>query len=259
MEDFPDFRNLLDDVQPTSKDGKSLKTAFMSFLEDFPKQLLEMFQSMKEDNLAKDQKISSLETTVADLTRRVSKLEENVDDQEAYERRDTLVISGKKLPQVSQDENCPLLVQKIVSENLGLVISPQDISVSHRIGAPARTQRPDQRKIIVKFCRRDTKSEVLRAARRVKPSDIYLNESLTPQRQIILSGLRKAKRDLPNIVSGATSIEGSVYAWVKPPNPNAQGARDLKVKINTMTKFEDFCSKTLRTPASQLMAGRTLT
>ena len=252
MDDF-ELTHILDEVQPTSKDGKSLKAAFLTFLQEFPTKLLETVNSIREDNRVKDEKISNLEKTVDELSAKVLKLEEGLDDQEAYERRDTLIISGKNVPTVSPNENCPALVQKVVADNLNLSISSSDISVSHRLGPPPRTQQPDRRRIIVKFCRREDKINILQAARRVKPTEVFINESLTPQRQTIMMALRRAKRQLPNLVSGTSTIEGSVYVWVPPPNPTAPGARDLRLKINSFTRFEDFCLRTLKTPAAQFL------
>ena len=253
MESFEDFSKLLDGIQTTSKDGKSIKSAFVNFFHDFPQKLYSMHNDMKAELVdlckCKDEKIYRLENQVKELNEKLTKLDDKIDEQEAYERRDSLIISGKKLPKVVPNENCPELVKKILAENLGLTMSPNEISVSHRLGPIPISQRPDQRKIIVKFCRRDAKMDVLAAARRVKPEDLYVNESLTPIRQNIMFALRRAKREHPNLISGTSTIEGSVYVWVKPPNPEAQGARAVRHKINSLAKLEDFCSSTLQKPA----------
>ena len=39
---------------------------------------------------------------------------------------------------------------------------------------------------------------------------------------------------MPYIIPGTTAIDGSVYAWVKPPDPHAPGARDVLHKVNTL-------------------------
>ena len=257
MDNFEEFGSLLNDLQPTSKDGKSLKTALVSFLQDFPKQIVNMFTVMKAEFIhecrERNEKLLELQNEVKYLNNKVTQLEDKIDDQEAYERRDTLIISGKKLPETVPNENCPELVRKILADNLGLTMSATEISVSHRLGSASNSQRPDRRKIIVKFCRRDMKIDVVSAARRVKPVDFYVNESLTPQRQSTMFALRNIKRKHPTIISGTTTIDGSVFAWVKPPNPHVPGARDVRHKVNTLQKLQVFCDNYLQKPASNFL------
>ena len=90
--------------------------------------------------------------------------------------------------------------------------------------------------------------DLLTAARRVKPQNLFLNESLTPQRQNISYGLRKAKRENPNIISGTSTFDGRVYVWVKPPNSDAPDSRDVKITLNSYVSFENFCSRWLKKP-----------
>ena len=144
-------------------------------------------------------------------------------------------------------ENCSAIVSGILKDKLNVNISLNDISVSHRLGRASGSQRPDRRSLIVKFCRRDMKTDVLRACKTVKPQGIFANESLTATRRSIHEVLRKAKKDCPKI-SGTTTIDGSVYAWIKPPIPGAAGARDTRVMINTMLKLRSFFEDTLERP-----------
>ena len=217
-----------------------------------------MFQSFKEEIIdkidKKDEKISQLEEEVNVLNRRLQNLEEKMDDQDAYERRDTLILSGKKIPATTPDENCPELVTKLINENLGVVLKTTEISVAHRLGSPSASQRPDRRRVIVKFCRRDVKTDILSSARRVKAADFYVNESLTPQRQNISFALRRMKTQCPNIISGTSTFDGSVFVWVKPPNPDAPGARDTRHKMNTFSRLQEFCKKAMPKPASYYLS-----
>ena len=231
----------------TSKDGKSLIPALVNFMEGFQTKITDVITEIKEEFMAicnsKDEEISALRSELKSVKKDCEKLSEKIEENEAYERRDTLIFSGKKLPVVQNDENCANLVCGLLSENLNLVLSASDISVAHRLGPKPSNQVPDNRAIIAKFCRRDSKINVISSARRVKPNDLYVNESLTPTRQKIAAALRKAKKECPTIVSGTTSIDGSVYVWTKPSNP---GAREFKTKINTLAKLQDFCTITLK-------------
>ena len=113
--------------------------------------------------------------------------------------------------------------------------------------------RSDVRNGVTIGVRRDVKSEVLAASRRVKSSNLYANESLTPTRQNIAFALRKAKKEFPSIVNGTTTIDGKVYVFVKSSN---QAARDSRILVNSMDKLEDFCVSTLQQPMERFLPTR---
>ena len=91
---------------------------------------------------------------------------------------------------------------------------------------------------------------VLTAARRVKSSNLYINESLTPTREAISYALRKAKRAMPDKISGSNSFDGRVYVWVKPPDA---AARSVRTPINTIEKLKKFCEQTLGRPMQDFL------
>ena len=177
-----DFCKTLSDLQLKSADGKSIVPAVISTLQEMQTQFSNMVSRMQasfeEVCRRKDEEIAKLSSEVTSLKVQVVKLEEKIDENDQYERRDTLIFTGQDLPPVSTDENCVEVVKKIAQEKLQYILAPTDISVAHRMGPKPTSQRPDKRKIIVKFCRRNTKVDLLTAARRVKPENIFINESL---------------------------------------------------------------------------------
>ena len=251
------FCDALNSLKPTTKDGKEFKSTLLAFASDFKDEFTNMFTEMKSDFLqvcrAKDAKIEQLEGEVSSLKTKLYKLEEKIDDQEAYERRDTIIISGEKVPIVTPNENCTEMVCKLMEENLNLSVNAADISVSHRLGPKPITQKADKRKIIIKLCRRENKINILRCARAIKPQNLFFSESLTIQRQEISAALRKARRQLPNIISGTTTIDGSVYVWTRRGGSSGSSTRDMRHKINSMAQFEDFCQANLQMPASRFL------
>lgn len=174
-------------------------------------------------------------------------MEEKIDDADAYERRDTVIVSGKAVPTVTDGESCLQIVSDLLKNELKLIVPATDISTAHRLGKRPATQQPDNRSIIVKLCRRDLKKDILDACRQLKP-EMYVNESLTPTRNTIMYVLRKAKRKCPDKISGCISIDGRVCVFVKPPNPDAPGARNSRMFVNTPHKLELFCHDILETP-----------
>ena len=257
--------NELNNIVPSSRDGKVLLPAIINSFQSLQEQLFESFRSMldgKFDEFKRDftsmfkeknDLIDAMKCEMDGLKQRVSKLEENIDNQDAYERRDTLVFSGKCLPQPKNIENCSQIIIDTVREKLQINLDPNDISVAHRYGAKNASQRPDNRGIIIKLCRRDTKVALVSASRNLKPSDLFINECLTPLRQTIAYVLRKAKREFPTIISGTSTLDGKNFVWVKPPNSAAAGAKDFRHGINSHARLVEFCKKTLDRPLNHFI------
>ena len=257
MTNFRDSMGILNDLQPSSKDGKAITSVLTAFFQDFLIKIDDMFSEIKSEFSAMSErqgvKTTKLEHEVEQLKKHVMKLEEKIEDNDSYERRDTLVLSGSAIPPVSNMESCPDIVCKLVKDSLKVNISTSDISVSHRLSPKSSSQRTPKKDIIVKFCRRNTKLDVLNSCRKSKPNNLFVNEFLTPSRQTIAYVLRKAKKEFPHLISGSTSFDGKVFAWIKPPNPHAAGAKDLRVEINTHSKLENFCSRTLERPLTHFI------
>ena len=177
---------------------------------------------------------------------RVSRLEERVEDAEAYERKDTLVITGKNIPPAIPGQNDVNIVCDMFRTGLKLNVSPTDVSTAHRIGVKSVNRHLDTGKIILKLCRRDLKGDILNACRQIKPKDIYINESLTPTRNKIMYILRSAKKKRHPRLAGCSSFGGRVFAWVKPAPGEQQDQRPKKVPVNTRAELEAFCEDILQ-------------
>ena len=177
----------------------------------------------------KDKEIAIVKSELNSVRTRLAQLEERHDDAEAYERRNTLIISGDGVPEASQGENCTaIIVSSMIREKLRMNISAGDISVSQGIGQKPRSpQHVDRRNIIVKLCRRNLKDELLSACRSLRPN-IYLNESLTPTRSTILYALRKVKQMPPDKISGCKSESGRVYVFLKNNESDESNRRNKK-------------------------------
>ena len=89
-----------------------------------------------------------------------------LDDADACKCRDYAIFSGTAVPECNVRENCSEIVQGLIKNELKINVSNHDISTVHRLGPKPRTQEPDKRPIIAKFCRRDVKGEILVASRR---------------------------------------------------------------------------------------------
>ena len=162
------------DLSSLSEDGRLIVTILERKIEN----ILKFFS---EEIRKRDDGIDKLEKDVLGLRRNVARLEEKVNDAEAYERRDAVVISGDALPEVTVGENVNHLACSIVREKLKLSLDPSEVSAAHRLGAKPKNQLTDKRNIIVKLCRRETKRELISACKNLKPSGLFINENLTPK------------------------------------------------------------------------------
>ena len=110
----------------------------------------EFDQKIAELVPAKDAEIAELSTEISTLCSRVRKLESSLDDTDAYERKDTLILSGSAIPAGAPDENSHNLVRDVFKNSLQVDVSERDISTAHRLGRK-RENTADRRSIIVNF------------------------------------------------------------------------------------------------------------
>ena len=82
------------------------------------------------------------------LRKRVVELEDKIEDNELYERRDTVIVSGDGIPAVSDNEDSSKIVTQLIKDKINLIVNPADISVAHRLGRKP-DHGPDKRKIIL--------------------------------------------------------------------------------------------------------------
>jgi len=210
-------------------------------VEAITKQISTLREVFLQKLLTKDREISELNRKVSKLESQVENLEQMMDDAGASERKDCIVFVGDGVPPSETGENCKNLICNFSRDKLRLNVDLTDISSAHRLGRKSARQGPDRRGIVVRLCRSDLKSEIRSAAKNLRPN-FYVNEYLTPVRSSIFRALKAAKKKFPRIISGFTSIDGSVYAWLKTEDGNA---RDTRFLINSHKKLLEFCREKL--------------
>ena len=197
---------------------------------------------------SKNEEISGLKNRVGELEDKIVRLEASIDDNDAYERRDTVILSGSSVPTGETGENCGEVVRRVVKESLKIEMAPTEISVAHRIGRKSQAQSPDNRPIIVKLCRRDMKTSLITASRKLRSSTLYVNENLTAPRRKILYILRQLRKDHPGLIVGCSSYDGKVYAYTK--STSSQNTRHL---VNTRESLIEFCRRYIRVPIDNFL------
>ena len=137
-------------------------------MEDMKNEMLAMKDKLK----AKDEQIDSLKSDIVNLKKdaelrnnRIEKLQNALDDEDAYVRRETIIFQGTAIPPAVNGEICNNVIREVIKDKLKIQLQPSDISVAHRAGKISVSQGPDHRGIQVRFCRRDIKRTIMMTKR----------------------------------------------------------------------------------------------
>ncbi|KAK4318554.1 hypothetical protein Pmani_010464 [Petrolisthes manimaculis] len=122
------------------------------------------------------------QTTINELQTHVNDIEQRTNYQEDYSRRNNLRISGmEELPSGETWEQTTKTVQTILEDKLQL--PPTNLERAHRIGPGGHSQ---PRTIVVRFEKFGDREAVLRNARKLKGTGIFINEDLCAASQEII-------------------------------------------------------------------------
>ena len=134
---------------------------------------------VKEIFAKKGRDIDELKASVPTLEARVTKLEKQIDENSANERKNTLIMAGI-LPPAEQGEDCKYIVLEQTRECLRLELAIEDNSIAHRIGVKPKTRGEDKRNIMFKLCNKEAQQDILKIYKNMKSKKFYTKESLTP-------------------------------------------------------------------------------
>ena len=104
---------------------------------------------------------------------------------------------------------------------MDLNISGYDIDIAHRLG---KFEENKIRPVIVKFIQRQLKITVLRNTKKLKGTNLSINEDLTQLNQKVLSSVRLKAKDK---VEKGWSYEGKIYAKLKSGKTQVIGKDDF--------------------------------
>ena len=248
---------------------------FRAIIEEMKKQLIEMKSEMTNLNYLLVNKCREIDNLTAD----VASLRQKVSNSKNLLTMRTRMFDGRPLSLMvlrsikdvsvkssssgrgftsSPGELCNNIIRNVIKEKLKISLQPSDISVAHRAGKKPSTQGPDRRGIQVRFCRRDTKREIMLTKRDNKDPNatLYTSESLTPKRSTLFFTLRQMKKKCPELVRGCTSQEGRVFAFT--PSAAAASstpARDRKHLINSYYDLVQFCRDFVKVPLDTFLTS----
>ena len=206
---------------PTIKEFESLLDSklqpIQAKLNDLVKQMNDNYTALHTKLELLEARNASLEAENATLTNRLQTCETCLNNLEQYSRRECVEISG--MPEV-KEENTDNIVIKVGSL-IGLDITKDDISVSHRLPKPSYSAavREGPRassntssrtpNIIVKFVWRETRDHFYKGRKllrdkstrdldlaRYSENKIYISENLTQANKDLFKESLKVKKDL---------------------------------------------------------------
>jgi hypothetical protein len=199
------------------KDARVLE-ALGAIFESKLQPLLESVNELQQENIRKGSQITKLQQELHSATARIEALE-------MYARRDNLLIAG--LPSGSYaeattstqpgadsqpSESVEQAVINLCTQQLGVKITPSDISIAHRIPSKRNGNITGPPMTIVKFSNRKAREAVYAARRKLRDAPtrgIFINEDLNKATADLFRQARQLVRDR-NIHSTWTS-SCSVY------------------------------------------------
>ena len=139
----------------------------------------------------------------------VLELETRVDELEQYTRQDDLVISGLKTrhksyaratvsEQLQDSQNAPYEemesledhVTRFVEDKMGVRLLSTDVSICHTL--PGKKDIPN---IVLRLTNRKAKNKILKEARQLKGTNVYINEHLTKKNMTIAATARRLRKE----------------------------------------------------------------
>ncbi|CAL9692200.1 unnamed protein product [Knipowitschia caucasica] len=199
-------------------------------------ELLEIHQSLnfmsgEISKVAQQQeRLLALLTEVADLKKiiiakdaRICGLERRIDDLEQYTRMEDIIVSGLKTTHRSyarataadatqSGQDAPVqeqhtLERQIVAflESRKISVAPESIAACHTLPTKNKDAKPT---IVMRFVNRKHKVDLLRQAKMLKGTGVYLNEHLTKKNADIARHARNLRRQ--NKIQGTWTLNGQV-------------------------------------------------
>jgi hypothetical protein len=175
------------------------------------------YKEFKSEVVLLRQVVKKKDSDVAALNEKVHLLEESLDKQEQYSRRNNVRISNMK---EIQNEFVQNRVMKLFNQKMGCDLEPSDIDRVHRVG-PASIGQP--RPIIVKFTSYQARRKVMQNKQSLKNKGthddpnasfeedgdiIFINEDLTKHRANLLWRARQLKKKKK--INDCWSFDGAI-------------------------------------------------
>lgn len=192
QDNFKSFIQIIMDGNAKRLDGvirdvQELKTSLQ-----FTQGIMDEMKAKKNDI---DIKIRSFESSILKSKQELEDLFEKLDHIENQLRRSNLLIDGIDEEKGETISGLEMKIQQMLSNNLGLDSSTIEMERVHRIGQFHEGRKP--RKIVVKLLRLKDRQRILSSTKKLKGTNIYINEDFSDlvqqRRRELLPKLKEAR------------------------------------------------------------------
>ena len=184
--------------------------------------------------------VKNLKTEVKEKDKKIEELSQRVDELEQYSRREDVILTGITLkprsyaraadPDKSTEEDAPVedlqtLERQVISflESKEIQLDANDISACHTLPQKEKSNKPP---IIIRFVNRKSKTELLKQGKKLRGTDVYMNEHLTKKNGGIAKEARNLKREKK--IQGTWTRNCSVFIRLNGTTP--EQAKTVKVR-----------------------------
>ena len=149
--------------------------------------------------------VKSLKKTINERDNKIEELEKRLDEVEQYTRMEDVIISGLKVkPRTyaraaapnpeGNDEEQPSVEKQVIDflKSKEIVVDPSGIAACHTLPSKDRKANPV---IIMRFANRRNKELLLKEGKKLKGTDVYINEHLTKKNADIAREARSLKKN----------------------------------------------------------------
>lgn len=213
---LPAMDKKLDRLEPLENEVKKLKTElkhYQTSLENTQAQLSNLTEtvvSLKDDVAQAESERQRLHSEIVLLRKQNKVLEDRAIRQEAYSRRENILIHGVQESR-SGNESCNQVVEKIFQE---LEVGPFNLTRCHRIGQyknPAANQsHPSPRPIIVRFSHFPDKVTVMKKSQVLNAKNIFLSDDYPTEIQARRLKLKPVFRAAKNVDNNAKLVQDQI-------------------------------------------------
>ena len=203
--------------------------------------LMKKLDTIVDELKIKTERLELAEQENTALRSRLSKLEDRVEFLETKERGSNLILSGKALSSLNNDN----LIQSatvFLKKTMNYELNSDKIATASRLGPKPTTQAADTRKLMIGFRDKGDRNDVLFTCKRSRPTNLYANEDLTPHKSHILYVVRQMKDKSNGKIVACGSMNGRIYALIAPPN---QSGKPQRVFLDSLDKLDELCQREL--------------
>ena len=163
-----------------------LEHCFKQFKSEVNVRLREMFEEMSERIAKVEARVKAIENG---MESKISKsksdwelqaIKKELNRQGQHSRKDNVRLFGAE---EKKDENCKQVVCNIITKKVKVKVSPDDISVAHRL---PKSKKQEHRPIIAKFKDRDLRQQVIWARKALKGTGISIAEDMTHENMALM-------------------------------------------------------------------------